>query len=296
MPEAFAIGGLLIPTRPLGVISSLLVAIWASGWIAARIGLERRMVQGIAESSTWLGLAGARIGFVAMNWDGYRFAPWTMFYLWQPGYSVYAGIATGAVWALFRVLRQPAAIRPAHARALGGGFSGGALVFGAMFLVLTLTMGKDTLRRGDPVPDFGLRTLDGEPVRLSSLAGRVVVLNFWATWCPPCRREMPLLDQIQKKYEDRGVVIVGVSLSEPVEIVRPFIDSMGVDYPIWVDGPGSDPNSDLTRDLFARFGGVGLPTTYFIGRDGVLRAIQVGELNRAILQKRIEDLLRSGAG
>lgn len=296
MPEAFAIGGLLIPTRPVGVISSLLVAIWASGWIAARIGLDRRMVRGIAESSAWLGLAGARTGFVAMNWDAYRVAPWTMFYLWQPGYSVFAGIVTGAAWALFRVLRQPAAIRPAHARALGGGFSGGALVFGAMFLVLTLTMGKDTLRRGDPVPDFGLRTLDGEPVRLSSLAGRVVVLNFWATWCPPCRREMPLLDQIQKKYEDRGVVIVGVSLSEPVEIVRPFIDSMGVNYPIWVDGPGSDPNSDLTRNLFARFGGVGLPTTYFIGRDGVLRAIQVGELNRAILQKRIEDLFRSGAG
>jgi len=280
----------------VGVIASLLVAIWASGWIAARIGLERDIVRGIAESSAWLGLAGARIGFVAMNWDAYRDAPWTMYYVWQPGYSVYAGIATGLAWALFRLRRQPAETRPAHARALGGGFSGGALVFGAMFLVLTLTLGKETLRRGEPVPDFGLQTLDGEPVRLSSLAGRVVVLNFWATWCPPCRREMPLLDQKQRKYADRGVVIVGVGLSEPVEIVRSFIDSIGVDYPIWVDGPMADPNSELTRDLFARFGGVGLPTTYFIGRDGVLRAIQVGELNRAILQNRIEELLSSGSG
>jgi hypothetical protein len=107
---------------------------------------------------------------------------------------------------------------------------------------------------------------------------------------------MPLLDEMQKKYAHRGVEIVGIALSEPPEVVRPFIKSMGVEYPIWVDGPVADSNSDLTRDLFARFGGVGLPTTYFIGRDGVLRAIQVGELNRAILQNRIEKLLSSDSG
>jgi hypothetical protein len=72
MPEAFAIGGFLIPTRPLGVIASLLVAVWASGWIAARVGLERSMVRGIAGSIAWVGLAGAKLGFVLMNWGVLR--------------------------------------------------------------------------------------------------------------------------------------------------------------------------------------------------------------------------------
>ncbi len=296
MPEAFAIGGFLIPTRPLGVIASLLVAIWASGGIAGRLGLERNVVRGIAESSAWFGLAGARLGFVLMNWDAYRDSPWTMFYLWQPGYSAYAGITTGVAWALFRLWRQPAGTRPAHARALSGGFAGGGIFLTLLFLAFALVAGGDRLRRGDQVPDFGLRTLNGAAVRLSELSGRAVVLNFWATWCPPCRREMPLLDEMQQKYANRGVKIVGVALSEPPEAVRPFIESMGVEYSIWVDGPGEDPASDRTRELFSRFGGVGLPTTYFIGRDGVLRAIQVGELNRAILQIRIEELLSSGSG
>ncbi len=142
------------------------------------------------------------------------------------------------------------------------------------------------------MPDFTLQTLKGEPVRLSSFRGQAVVLNFWATWCPPCRREMPLLDAIQDEYQERGVLIVGVNLSEPAELVRPFIESINVDYPVWVDGPASDPVYSRTSELFQRFGGVGLPTTYFIGPDGVLREIRVGELNRGILQQGIESIMK----
>ncbi len=144
---------------------------------------------------------------------------------------------------------------------------------------------------GDRVPDFTLINLAGEPVYFSDLEGQAVVLNFWATWCPPCRREMPLLDSVQQAYAARGLTIVGVDLDEPAEVVKRYVERIGVQYPIWTDAPGNQDGFDRTRDLYTRFRGVGLPTTIFIAPDGNIRGVQVGELNRGILQSQIEAML-----
>lgn len=291
MPDVFTVGPLLLPTLRVGLLLSLLLAIWAAARAAKRDGLDAPWVSSVAETSVWLGLLGARLGFVILNWSAYRDAPWTALYLWQPGYLPTAGLLTGTAYMLWRLWRRGSAERGSYLRALTSGFSVAALLFGGLFALTTLRPSPGILRAGDTVPDFTLQTLDGEAVTLSSLEGQAVVLNFWATWCPPCRREMPLLDAVQAEYGPRGVTIVGVDPDEPAATVRRYIDSVGVDYPIWVDAPGDTPGFDRTRDLYASFGGVGLPTTIFIGADGIIRGKQVGELNRGILQSQIEAML-----
>ena len=144
---------------------------------------------------------------------------------------------------------------------------------------------------GSQVSDFRLRDLSGAKVQLSDLAGRGIVLNFWATWCPPCRREMSLLDDIQKIYQDSGISVVGVAIEEPREQVRAYVESVAISYPIWVDASPAAPGFDKTSEIFARFGGVGLPTTIFIDRNGVIQKVYVGELSRGFLQSQIDKLL-----
>ena len=87
MPDGFSIGSLLIPTRPLAVIFSLLLAVWASKRLAGRLDLDTQWSQRVAEGCAWSGIIGARLGFVLMTWSAFRPAPWTAFYFWQPGAS-----------------------------------------------------------------------------------------------------------------------------------------------------------------------------------------------------------------
>lgn len=101
---------------------------------------------------------------------------------------------------------------------------------------------------------------------------------------------MPLLDSVQREYGPKGLTIVGIDLDESPETVRAYVERVGVQYPIWLDDPPQNM-PDRTRDIYTKLGGVGLPTTVFIGRDGVVRGSQVGELSRGVLQNRVETLL-----
>jgi peroxiredoxin len=109
-------------------------------------------------------------------------------------------------------------------------------------------------------PDFALRDVKGNTVHLSDLRGKAVVLNFWATWCPPCREEIPWFVDLQKKYGPQGLQIVGVSMDEGGEdAVVPFVKEMGINYKVLLG----------TSDVADLYGGVhALPTTFYIGRDG----------------------------
>ena len=138
---------------------------------------------------------------------------------------------------------------------------------------------------------LNLKNLTSETVQLSDLAGRAVVLNFWATWCPPCRREMPLLDELQKYYVDKGLSVIGLNINESPERVKTYVDSVDVSYPIWVDAPSGTPGFDRTQNIFLSYGAVGLPTTLFIDREGVIQRIYVGELSRGFLQNQVENIL-----
>jgi cytochrome c biogenesis protein CcmG/thiol:disulfide interchange protein DsbE len=115
-------------------------------------------------------------------------------------------------------------------------------------------------------PDFALKDLGGRTVRLSDLRGKVVVLNFWATWCPPCRHEIPWFIDLQKKYGPKGLEVVGISMdSASAADVAEFAKRQGINYTVAM----ADPT------VVARYGSVNvLPTTFYIGRDGnVIRSV-----------------------
>jgi thiol-disulfide isomerase/thioredoxin len=120
-------------------------------------------------------------------------------------------------------------------------------------------MGSALVWTGKPAPEFSLRTLDGRRFRLSSLRGKVVLLNFWATWCAPCRVEMPWLVEFSSRYRGAGLEIVGVSVDDDGDKVAAFVQARKVDYTIV-----------LKDDAVAgAYGGLRfLPQTFFIGRDG----------------------------
>lgn len=291
MPEVLSVGGLLVPVLRVGVLLTLILAPWFAGRFARRLSLEPAWAINVAENAVWLGLLGARLGFVFANWSAYWRAPWTILYVWQGGFMPLAGFLVGAAFISWRLWQRQPQRWGRYLQALIGGFGVAALLLGLIYASTRLDLGSSLVRSGDPMPDFTLSDLNGKPAGFSSLEGQVVVLNFWATWCPPCRREMPLLDAVQKEYGPKNVTIVGIDLEESPEVVRAYIESVGVQYPIWLDDPaGNVP--DRTRDVYTKIGGVGLPTTVFIGRNGIIQSSQVGELSRGVLQSRIEFLLK----
>ncbi len=137
---------------------------------------------------------------------------------------------------------------------------------------------------GKLAPDFFLETLTGGELRLSDLRGRAVVLNFWATWCLPCRKEIPQLVAAYNQFADQGLVVVGVNLQESPDTIRRYAEDFGMDFPIALDRRGSV--ADEYRLL-------GIPTTYFIDRQGVVRSVFrgpfLGQLGGTNVQEAIEE-------
>jgi thiol-disulfide isomerase/thioredoxin len=121
---------------------------------------------------------------------------------------------------------------------------------------------------GAEAPDFTLTGLDGKSYRLSALKGTPVVINFWATWCAPCKDELPLIERYSKQYAGK-LVVLGVNSEEESGIVRPFILEMEITYPILLDHSGAISDRYFARDL---------PYTFFIDRDGIIRGQKLGLL------------------
>jgi len=133
-------------------------------------------------------------------------------------------------------------------------------------------------RIGAPAPDFEWTSLDGQTLRLSTYRGKVVVVNFWATWCPPCREEMPALQRVAASEPD--VVVLEVDLMEPGDKARSFLDSLGLDrlQPV-LDGDGA-----TTR----RFGVLSLPSTFFVDKTGVIRHLELTAMSEAQIRTGIQ--------
>ena len=136
-----------------------------------------------------------------------------------------------------------------------------------------------------PAPDFELATLDGRRVKLSDFRGQAVLLNFWATWCPPCKIEMPWFVDIQKQYGKDGLVVLGVAMDDTEAAkIAAFAHEMGVNYPVLL---GTDQVSDEYGDVQS------LPTTFYIDRNGNIVTKSVGLLDRAEIEDDVKKALDS---
>ncbi|MGB9611820.1 MAG: redoxin domain-containing protein [Bryobacteraceae bacterium] len=132
-------------------------------------------------------------------------------------------------------------------------------------------------------PDFELRDVNGKTIRLSDYRGQVVLLNFWATWCGPCKIEIPWFVEFQRTFKDRGFTVIGVSVDEDGwEAVRPFLAARQVNYPVVI----------ATPEVETKYGGVeALPMSFLIDRDGRIASTHVGLVTKKTYEDEIRQLL-----
>lgn len=142
--------------------------------------------------------------------------------------------------------------------------------------------GEEAPKVGAKAPDFELASLDGRTIKLSDLRGKGVMINFWATWCGPCRFEMPTMEQIYQEYEDKGLVILALNLEEDAIVAKKFVDEFQLTFPTLLDIKGT---------VAQQYGLIGLPTSYFVGRDGVIRDINVGAMDYDLLLSKVRKIL-----
>jgi thiol-disulfide isomerase/thioredoxin len=144
------------------------------------------------------------------------------------------------------------------------------------------TAGSPAARNGDAViaPEFALESLEGEQVRLSDSSGKVRLIDFWATWCAPCREEIPMLNELQASYGERGFQILAIA-DEEQDVIRDFVEEYGVEY----------LNLVGTEDVSEAYGVLGLPAAYLVDGEGRVIETFLGPKPRSVLVKKIEALL-----
>ena len=132
--------------------------------------------------------------------------------------------------------------------------------------------------------NFTLKDMHGGDVNLASLKGNVILLNFWATWCGPCKVEIPGFVELQDQYRDEGLVVLGLSVDDPIEKLKPFADEYKINYPLLV-GLGRDDFQEAFGPLW------GIPVTFYIGRDGTLCKKHMGLATKEQVERDIKALL-----
>ena len=168
------------------------------------------------------------------------------------------------------------------------------LIFGALWMLISRVPEESSRQAGSPpdpkegftAPDFTLDLLDGGKLTLSELRGHSVMVNFWASWCLPCRSEMPAIENVYQQYKDSGLVVIGLNLtSQDSEAdAEAFVQELGLTFPIALDRDGS------ARE---RYQLLGLPSTYFIDESGIIRAVVVGgPMSEATIQSNTEVIVQ----
>lgn len=167
----------------------------------------------------------------------------------------------------------------------------GFLALGISFILLTdpytLASNQDfstvPVQVDFPAPELNLTTLNGEPASLSDYLGSVVLVNLWATWCPPCREEMPTLQAFHEKYQSDGFVLIAIDQGETSELVLPFVKEFGLNFPVWLD---------IDSEAGIAFKTMNLPSSYVIDRNGRVRLMWIGGISKRNLEKFVPDVIK----
>jgi peroxiredoxin len=167
----------------------------------------------------------------------------------------------------------------------------GLLIMGVVVLLALIKRDASTAGPASPfkpaevnyaAPELALTDLDGKAVSLADYLGKVVLVNNWATWCLPCREELPVLEAYYQDYREQDFVIIGIEAGEPVVQVETFVEGYQITYPVW---------PDLEKKALRAFRNDALPSSYAIDRDGNVRLVWAGLLNRAALDTYLTPLI-----
>ncbi|SFC26786.1 Thiol-disulfide isomerase or thioredoxin [Marinospirillum celere] len=257
--DAITLGPLMLPFSRLPGIFALLALVVTSevldkkypgiarwGWLTALIAA-----------------VGGRLGFAAMTPSAYWSEPWTLVYFWQPGYSWWAAllaalIFSGFYWSRHQQLRKQGAVILASAAALGLG---------------TLLLLPNT-GTGEQLPGLQVFSLEGEEIQLTDFKGEPLVVNLWATWCPPCRREMPMLESYE---EDDRLQVVLINQGESLLAVQEYLQEDGLEFAALFLDPA--------QEAMQLYQAPGLPATLFYNEAGELVDRHFGELSRGQIEQ-----------
>ena len=250
----FTLGTFAIALNHLLLISALALATFV-GWRVAKRGGENP--ESVLFSLFLIGMLAARISFVALYWMHYRNDPWQVIDLRDGGFLALPGVIVLLLAALYRGWRRPGLRRP-----LGFGVGSGL----AFWLLATFSL--TIYEQGTRLPDIALRNAAGETVQLADYKGGPLVINLWATWCGPCRREMPALAQAEKAHPN--VRFLFVNQGEGEAGVRAFLQSQGLalDHVLF----------DEAMAVPRHYGTAGIPVTLFLHADGRLAKAHMGEI------------------
>ena len=267
MNQVLQIGPLSLPYSVL----LTMVAIALGGFVANRLaraaGTE---VEPTLTQMLLVGLVGARLAFVLRWHDQYFDVPLSILNVRDGGWEPTAGVMVALLFGLQRAHRQAGLRKPVLAAAFT---TGTVLLLGG---IATFILAPSAVS----LPPLSLSSLEGQPVSLADFAGKPTVVNLWATWCPPCRREMPALQRAQAANPD--VNIVFVNQGEEPRTIAAFLDRQGLTLRnVLVDPQGS---------AGAALGYSALPTTLFFDAQGRLAGIRIGELSQATLNQRLAEL------
>ena len=259
--DAVSLGPFVLPLDRLYTLLAL------AGFLGTGELMARRLKQAALSNWAWntvfAGLLAARLGYIAGHWPVYREGLVSILYFWQGGFAPWWGLLGGLAYTLGFFRTRPGALRLALWPAAGG-----ALVAVVLFGIAAVKVPERA-----ELPDLTLTTLAGASRNLADYRGQPVVINVWATWCPPCRREMPMLARAEQ--ENPGVAFVFVNAGETREQVQRFLDAQGLYF--------NHMMLDPQQRLIPRLNVIGYPTTFFFDRDGVLVGRKTGELSRAAL-------------
>ena len=258
------IGSFALAINHLLLILALVIATLV-GWRVAKRGGENP--ESVLFILFLLGLLAARICFVVTYWHVIQKDPLKMLDLRDGGFMVWPGLTVVVLGALLWGWRRPGLRHP-----LGWGLGSGLAFW------LLATFSSSIYEQGTRLPEIELRNARGESVQLSSYQGGPLVINLWATWCPPCRREMPVMQNAQNQHQD--VTFLFVNQGESMQSVSTFLETQGLNL--------SNVLFDSGGQVGQKVGSMALPTTLFYSAEGRLLNSHLGELSEASLARNLE--------
>jgi thiol-disulfide isomerase/thioredoxin len=265
--QALQIGPLVLPYILLVAMAAIGFAWLVAGRLARARGID-------ADPLLWrmllVGVVAARLAFV-WEWRGpYLSEPLSLLDIRDGGWNAPAGLTAACIYGVYRMRRAPQ---------LGRIVAAAVLTTGTIFVVGALAS-LALPRPGVPLPALSLPSLDQGPVSLAGLAGKPTVLNLWATWCPPCQREMPVLQQAQERKPDINFVFI--NQGETVDTIHRYLDRNRLQL--------RNVLVDARLQAGSTLGHRALPTTLFFDARGQLVSTRIGELSHATLAQRIAEM------